>query len=147
MESSASLPHHTPTSSSPPHCPPSLLCQSYRGSERAVEFDRCIRIDSGRLSTPTLLYCRAGVVFQSSTSTLSSRTAASHQFLVSSCHPSSLSSPRQGYHEIISPSPPPKTSIVCRARLPSNPYSIDNATQPQVIFTRYLRAVDMVCWK
>ena len=39
-------------SSSPSNCPTTLLCQSYRGLEWAWSSVKCIRNNSGRLSTP-----------------------------------------------------------------------------------------------
>lgn len=116
-----------------------------------VEFVQCIRNNSGRLSTP-FLYCRAGVVFKSSslqTRHLLSPTAASHQFFFLSCRSSSSSSRRHGHHNIIGPSLPPKISIFSRVRPLSTSYrnSLQNSAADRFVLTQHLRAVYMVCWK
>ena len=116
-----------------------------------VEFVKCIRNNSGRLSTP-FLYCRAGVVFKSfslQTRHLLSPTAAIHQFFVFTCHSSSSSSRRHGHHDIIGPSRPPKISIFSRVRPLSTSYrnSLQKSAADRFVLTQHLRAVYMVCWK
>ena len=82
-----------------------------------VEFVKCMfRNNSGRLSTPTLCCCAGGCSLQPRHPL--SPTAATHQSLISSLRSTSSSSPGHDYHDIISPSLPPKISIVCRARQP-----------------------------
>ena len=94
-------------SSSPLNCPSTLLCQSYRGLEWAWSSVKCIRNNSGRLSTPPILLLPCGSTLQllDPSHPLSS-TAASYQFLILSRHSSSSSStwPRlPGDHQFFTP--------------------------------------------
>ena len=95
------------------HCPSTLLCQSYRGLEWAWSSSDASEsiLGASRLQFPPTLYCRAGVDLKSSTSTPSFTHGSSHLFLLSSCHLTSSSSPRSGYHALTSLSLPKEPSL------------------------------------
>lgn len=80
------------TSSSPSHCPGTLLCQSYRGSEWALESIDASEITLGGFRLPLLL-CGCSLQQLLHPRHPPSPTAASHQFLNSFPHSSSSLTP------------------------------------------------------
>ena len=135
-------------SSSLSNCPTTLLCQSYRGLEWAWSSVKCIRNNSGRLSTPLLLLPCGSTLQLLDPSHPLSPTAASYQFLILSRHLSSSSLPGQDYRGITSFSLPPEISTVCRPHQPLTHHnSSRNSAADQFVITQYIRAVHMVCWK
>lgn len=107
-----------PTSSSPSHCPRTLLCQSYRGVEWAWSSSNASEVTLGGFR---LHFSTAVRVYSSSLQPRHplSPTVANHQFLISSCQSSSSLSPGHSHLDIIGRSLPPKISIVCRVCQPS----------------------------
>ena len=159
MESSASLPRPHPLPPLPPPTSPlpslllpiaqtTLLCQSYRGLEWAWSSVKCIRNNSGRLSTPLLLLPCGSTLQLLTPSHPLSPTAASYQSLILSPHSSSSSSPSQDYRGITTSSLSLEISIVCRPHQPLTHHkSLRNSAADQFDVTQYIRAVHVVWWK
>ena len=136
-------------SSSPPSLPNDSPLPVIQRPRVGVEFNQCIRIESGAPSD-SLLYCRAGVVFKPSIlHTLFHPRQPAINFSFLSRHSSLSLSPGYDYRNIICPSLPRKISIVCRARQPSTSYHsfLQTSAVDEFIIIQYPRAVHMICWK